>query len=298
VFSESCGRSLPYPNSGWSLDHQAEVAAITRMEGWISEQVTGLEAAHAWDLDDAGRARMARALAAAIQRAVLDRPQVAAGQLDPSALRDRAASTPALATPNAIPPNVDASLRPGDSQTLTGLLDGWWREAKAAGRKPSTHESYRATIQSLVAYLKLDDASRVTAELVVGFKDHRLTVPSARTGKVASAKTVKDSDLSALKTIFGWAVTNRKMASNPAADITIKVGKPAKLRSKGFTDEEAEALLKASLAYVPPERESAGTAAAKRWVRWLCAFTGARVGELAQLRKTAGSRLACAESPW
>jgi len=28
-----------------------------------------------------------------------------------------------------------------------------------------------------------------------------------------------------------------------------------------------------------------GTSAAKRWVPWLCAFTGARVGEMAQLRK-------------
>ena len=31
--------------------------------------------------------------------------------------------------------------------------------------------------------------------------------------------------------------------------------------------------------------ESAGTFAAKRWVPWLAAYTGARVGKLAQLRK-------------
>ena len=37
-----------------------------------------------------------------------------------------------------------------------------------------------------------------------------------------SAKTVKDSDLSGLKTLFGWAVSNRKLTSNPVTGITIK----------------------------------------------------------------------------
>ena len=43
-----------------------------------------------------------------------------------------------------------------------GLLEGWWREARAAGRKPSTYESYRNTFASLVAFLGDDDAGRVT----------------------------------------------------------------------------------------------------------------------------------------
>ncbi len=37
------------------------------------------------------------------------------------------------------------------------------------------------------------------------------------------------------------------MGSNPAAGLTIKVGKRPKLRSKGFTDAEATAILKAAL---------------------------------------------------
>ena len=105
-----------------------------------------------------------------------------------------------------------------------------------------------------------------------------------RTKKPVSAKTVKDSDLAGLKTVFGWAVMNRKMASNPAAGITIKVGKVARLRSKGFSDEEASAILRACDA-LQPGREATQTFAAKRWVPWLCAYTGARVGEIAQLRK-------------
>ena len=117
-------------------------------------------------------------------------------------------------------------------------------EAKATGRKPSTHESYRNTVAGLVAFLGHDDAKRVTPEDVVRFKDHRLASINPRTGKPISAKTVKDSDLSGLKTLFGWAVTNRKLTSNPVTGITIKLGKPQKLRGKGLTEEEAKAILR------------------------------------------------------
>lgn len=90
--------------------------------------------------------------------------------------------------------------------------------------------------------------------------------------------------MAGLKTVFAWAVGNRRMASNPAAGITIKLGKPKKLRSKGFTDDEAGKLLLAARDYRKAD-ESPRTAAAKRWVPWLCAYTGARLGEMAQLRK-------------
>ena len=169
--------------------------------------------------------------------------------------------------------------------SLTGLFEAWWREAKSIGCKPSTYGSYEKTIRYFVAFLKHDNAMRVTAENVVAFKDYRLATPSKRTGKVPSAKTVKDSDLAALKTLFGWAVVNRKLHTNPAAGLTIKVGKKQRLRSSGFVEAEAYAILSAALYYVPGKREGAGTAAAKRWLPWLCAFSGARVGEMAQLRR-------------
>jgi hypothetical protein len=161
--------------------------------------------------------------------------------------------------------------------SLIGLVDDWWKEAKAAGRKPSTYESYRNTMGKLVAVLEHDDSSRVAPEDVVRFKDFRLA-----TG--ASAKTVKDSDLAGLKTIFGWAVMNRKMAINPAEGLTIKASKPRKLRAKGFSEKEAALILKHAKNY-RAGGEAPKLAAAKRWVPWLCAFTGARVGEMLQLRK-------------
>jgi integrase len=168
--------------------------------------------------------------------------------------------------------------------SIKGLVETWWVEAKATGRKPSTHDNYANTIAAFVNYMGYDDASCVTRDNVVGFKDHRLATINPRNGLHISARTVNDSDLVALKTIFGWAKANGKMHTNPAEGVTIKLGKQAKLRSKGFSQAEAEAILNAALS-LSRGREKPETFAAKRWVPWLCAYTGARVGELAQLRK-------------
>ena len=210
---------------------------------------------------------------------------VANAALDAGWAMKRAAQGDYTPDPNAnrFPP-INA-LSNKNSQTLTDLFDLWWKEANAAGRKLSTYESYEKTIRYLVSFLKHDDANRVTAEDIVAFKDYRLATPSKQTGRVPSAKTVKDSDLAALKTLFGWAVINRKLPANPAAGLTIKVGKKQRLRPKGFVETEAYAILSAALHYVPGQRENVRTATAKRWVPWLCAFSGARVGEIGQLRR-------------
>ncbi|WP_311276831.1 DUF6538 domain-containing protein [Methylobacterium sp. WCS2018Hpa-22] len=167
---------------------------------------------------------------------------------------------------------------------LSVLFDEWWSEASRRGIKKSTYASYKHTIDNFIKYIGFDDAPRIRPNDIIAFKNYRLETPSPKTGKLPSIKTVKDSDLAALKAVFRWGVVNRKLESNPAADVTIKARKPIKLRSKGFTDLEAIALLKAALLY-ENARESNLTAAAKRWVPWLCAFTGARVGEIAQLRR-------------
>lgn len=168
--------------------------------------------------------------------------------------------------------------------TVTGLLEDWWQEAQASGRKPGTYDSYKTAVISLIAFLKHDDASRVTPEDVVRFKQHLLTTPRLSTGRPASAKTIKHGYLAGLKAVFGWAVANRKLPSNPVSGITIKLGKRPKLRSKGFSEAEARAILSATINARHGKQEPQ-TIAAIRWVPWLCAYTGARVGEMCQLRK-------------
>jgi integrase len=227
-------------------------------------------------VDPECRPMLLSAFLMALQDAFANRERNAAGDFTPD---PKAARFPEW------PSATGSKDRNSSGVSITGLIEGWWAEAKARGLKPSTHESYRNTAAGLVAFVRHDDASRITPDDILRFKDHRLASVHPRTGKPISAKTVKDSDLAGLKAMFGWAVANRKLPTNPAAGITIKVGKPVKLRSKGFTDEEARAILKASRNYRPSKQERVQTAAAKRWVPWLCAYTGARVGEMVQLRK-------------
>lgn len=167
--------------------------------------------------------------------------------------------------------------------TMTDMIAGWWLEAQARRLTLSTYESYSATAKKLAAFLGHDDAAKVTPDDVVRFKDHRLASVNPRTGKPISAVTVKDNDLAGLKALFGWAVANRKLAANPAAGITIRVPREVRTRGKGFTVEEAHALLAAAFRYSSTS-ERPKMVAAKRWVPWLCAYTGARLGEMVQLR--------------
>ncbi len=230
-------------------------------------------------VDDGSRLNLLHAFRSALSDALTLRERNASGDYSPD---PKAARFPDWTAPNAQAPKPSPTSP--TKVSLKGLVEDWWREAEAAGRKPSTHESYRNTMARFAAFLKHDDASHVTPEDVLDFKDHRLATIIPRSGKRVSPKTVKDSDLAGMKTIFEWAVVNRRISENPAKGVTIKLGKPAKLRSKGFTDAEAAAILSAALRHVGGG-EQPQTRAAKRWVPWLCAYTGARVGEIAQLRK-------------
>ena len=66
----------------------------------------------------------------------------------------------------------------------------------------------------------------------------------------------------------------------------MNVPKAKRARPKGFTHEEATAILRTAKAIT----SNAGwgkvyNIRARRWIPWICAHTGARVGEIAQLRK-------------
>ncbi|MFK4502878.1 integrase [Bradyrhizobium japonicum] len=162
-------------------------------------------------------------------------------------------------------------------QTITGLLDLWWAEAKATGRSQNTYETYKGAIDRLIKHLGHDDANRVTEQDMLAFKDDRL--------KIVTAKTLKDGDLPGIKSVFSWAVDNRKLASSPVDAIKIKAEKKIRTRPKGFTDQEASAIFTACLAYVQKPKENARTAAAKRWAPLIAAYTGCRIAEALQLRK-------------
>src|SRR5262249_44061435 len=97
-----------------------------------------------------------------------------------------------------------------------------------------------------------------------------------------SAVTVREVWLSASRRVFSWAAEHKRVRRNPFAEVKVDVPRKARSReTKAFTDQEARTILKASLSYKAPKTP---WERAKRWVPWLCAYSGARAGEVTQLR--------------
>ena len=230
---------------------------------------------HGLEVDDASRQLLIEEVAKAMAQVSkqLGRQANSDFRRDPDA--DRFPTMPSPAAPEPGPE------RP-QSVPFERLIEGKWREAEAGGGSKRTLSAWRSSFKHLATFLGHDDASRVTKADVIAFKDHRIT-------QGVSLKTIKDSDLSALKAVLGWGAANGHLPLNPATDVTVKLGRNAKKdlgRSKGFTDSEAIMILRDARGHNPSARELPKTTAARRWVPWLLAFSGARVGEVAQLRRS------------
>jgi integrase len=95
-----------------------------------------------------------------------------------------------------------------------------------------------------------------------------------------TAHTVRGVWLTAAKSVFKWAVDTRRLPENPFEEV--RIAKPRKIitREKAFRPEEVSLILNASLS----AKDAKSFGALRRWVPWLCAYTGARAGEITQLR--------------
>lgn len=163
--------------------------------------------------------------------------------------------------------------------SLLSLFDGYASERKPA---PATVKAWRRQVRAFTAFLGHDDAHRVEAADVIRWKEH-LLASVVEGGRGLSPKTVGETYLSAIKTTYRWAVDNEKASANPALKARVRSPRRALTREKGLTDAEAKLILRASLR-PQSARLSKERALARRWVPWICAYTGARVNEITQLR--------------
>ena len=179
--------------------------------------------------------------------------------------------------------------------SLRGLLEDHLGYLEASGRGRAGRKAWPKVFEDLLGFLQrqrglrggrleqADDARRLTPEELIAWRDEKL--------KILSPKTVKDVWIASIKAVLAHAVEDRKLATNVARDIKVRFSAAPRLREKGFSDREATKILAACLRYSPTAisnpatRESGHLTSAKRWGPWLCAFTGARIGEVLQLRK-------------
>jgi integrase len=103
-------------------------------------------------------------------------------------------------------------------------------------------------------------------------------------GPGRAASTVRHW-LAALKRVFSWAKRKRLVEVNPFQDCVVEVPRRIETREEGraLTDKEVQTILRAAL-QVPTGTKTPDWDACRRWVPFLCAYTGCRVGEATQLR--------------
>lgn len=165
------------------------------------------------------------------------------------------------------------------SQSLTKLGEAWHKAALDRGARKRDADRTKRRFEVLIKFLGHDDASRVAKRDIVRWKDQRLA------GGI-SIKTINDSDIASFNSVFNWGVEREWLPSNPADKTKIKTArKRAETREKYFLPGEAAKILKHAAAVTRSRQENPKTTAAKRWVPWLCAYSGARVAEMIQLRK-------------
>ena len=159
-----------------------------------------------------------------------------------------------------------------DRYDLKAIYEAYAAESEQA---LSTRKKWRAIIATVAK--EHPDIRTIDADWCVDWKDRLV-----KSG--LSTRTIQFGHLAALRSTCNWAVTNRRIRTNPVEGIGVKVQPSKKGKMRGYNEEEARLILRLTLG-TEWGRISEKHSAARRWVPWICCYTGARVGEIGQLRK-------------
>jgi integrase len=144
----------------------------------------------------------------------------------------------------------------------------------AANLAAGTIKRRRPVFIALDAYLAGRDFDALSEE------EAQRWITSLTTERAAS--TIKKIYLTPLKAVGRWAVKQRLITRNPFEECVVTLPKRVRHReTKAFIPEEIRLILSSANAIRNTKRPGM---AARRWVTWICAYTGARAGEITQLR--------------
>jgi integrase len=175
-------------------------------------------------------------------------------------------------------PDPDATRYPKfEAPNSARNFDVLWQEfCTARAISASTLKKWEPYFAQLRKRVGSDDMGRVTEQHLLDWRDALLATK-------LSPITVRDGYIAAARSFFGWAKKMKKLPVNPAAEVFVEVSEKHETEMRGFTREESVKILSAALAPVDVTMTEEN-AAARKWVPWVCAYTGARVNEITQLR--------------
>lgn len=159
--------------------------------------------------------------------------------------------------------------------TILAIFEKWAER----GRTPSMVRRFRQIATSLDQFVRGKPAADISNDDIWAW-----AASLSEAGR--DPTTINKLDLSTIRTLYRWAATppaGRLVASNPALEVKIEAGRKRQTREKTFTEAEAGAILRAALT-VQDYPKNPTQAFGRRWIPWLVAYSGARVGEIAQLR--------------
>ena len=148
--------------------------------------------------------------------------------------------------------------------TLSELFERWKSEVRPA---TSTTLVWKIVLNDFTNYICHENVKQITDTDVIGWKDYLVA-------KGLKSSTINNSYLVGLRTILNFAVNNKLISKNPAEKIKVAYRKNSEQKQLTYNDEEVARLLWLAKQQVNPMR---------RWLPWLAALSGARIGELAQL---------------
>lgn len=171
-------------------------------------------------------------------------------------------------------PALEAAPRkPSVAVSITQLFEDY---AATGTANPHTVRKWRTAVAKFVAHVGHDDATKVTRADASGWFD-------ALVAGGLTVKTVAMTYRAALSRVFKVAYDRGQLTDNPFARLEVIGPKQAQTRRKSLSDDEARTIL-AAASGKHPAGLSPSHARARRWVPWVCAYTGARVNEVTQLR--------------
>jgi hypothetical protein len=139
-----------------------------------------------------------------------------------------------------------------------------------------TAKRWRPVIQRFIDWIKHRDLARVTPRDAVRWRDYMISQGIA-------PKAVRDVWLAAPRSVATHMLNALRLEINPFAGIKVEGVKAWKEDDeRGFDPEQALTILSATVA-TPSHLISKEMKAARRWVPWICAYTGARVNEITSL---------------
>jgi site-specific recombinase XerD len=154
------------------------------------------------------------------------------------------------------------------------------------GKFGPTAKRWRPKILAFCKWLGHRDLTRMKATDAYRWVDHLKE-------QGYEHESIKKVWIASLSATAGFAKERREIDQNPFLQITVRPPDPAdneedaepvpiEPRTKGYSFEEAKKILTATLAE-PSHLISVEMRAARRWLPWLCAYSGARVNELTSL---------------